>query len=181
MLIFETVLALLLAATVLSMIARKINVPSPALLAVGGAIVAFIPGGPRLQMAPEMILALFVAPILLDSAYDTSLRDLRRNAVPIASLVLIAVGLTTAAVAITARWFFPDLPWPAAIALGAIVSPPDAVAAIAILNLDEAGELGAAAAMAVLIATASALATLAFMGLAWWVARRTQAWRTLSR
>src|SRR4051794_10370551 len=102
------------------MIARKINVPYPALLAVGGAIVAFIPGGPRLQMAPEMILALFVAPILLDSAYDASLRDLRRNAVPIASLVLIAVGLPTAAVAITARWFFPDLPWPAAVALGAI-------------------------------------------------------------
>jgi iron(III) transport system permease protein len=55
------------------------------------------------------------------------------------------------------------------------------VASIAILNLDEAGEMGAAAAMAVMIAAASAVATLGFMALAWWIHRRTQAWRTLSR
>jgi iron(III) transport system permease protein len=62
-----------------------------------------------------------------------------------------------------------------------LYSPESKVASIAILNLDEAGEMGAAAAMAVMIAAASALATLAFMGLAWWIHRRTQAWRTLSR
>ena len=134
MIVFETVLGLLLGATILSVIARSANIPYPTLLAIGGAVVAFIPGSPRLDLPPELILALFVAPILLDAAYDTSLRDLRQNWQPISSLVFIAVGLTTAAVAVTARLFFPDLPWAAAIALGAIASPPDAVAALAVLK-----------------------------------------------
>src|SRR4051812_49749148 len=98
--VFETVLALLLAATVLSTIARRVGVPYPTLLAVGGAFLAFVPGAPRLDLPPQLILALFVAPVLLDAAYDASLRDLRRNWVPVSSLVLVAVGLTTVAVAV---------------------------------------------------------------------------------
>ena len=66
--------------------------------------------------------------------YDTSLRDLRDNWVPVASLVVVAVGLTTAAVALVAHALVPALPWAAAIALGAIVAPPDAVAATAVLR-----------------------------------------------
>jgi Na+/H+ antiporter len=83
---------------------------------------------------PELILALFVAPILLDAAYDTSLRDLRNNWRSVAWLALVAVALTTITVALAARLLFPDLPWAAAIALGALVSPPDAVAALAVLR-----------------------------------------------
>ncbi len=134
MLIFETVLALLLGATVLSAVATRAGIPSPTLLALGGAIIAFIPGAPKLDLPPELILALFVAPILLDAAHDASLRDLRDAWRPVAFLALVAVALTTAAVAVTAKQIFADLPWAAAIAMGALLSPPDAVAALAVLR-----------------------------------------------
>lgn len=131
---FEAILALLLGATVLSTFARRVGVPYPTLLAVGGAALAFVPGAPRIELPPELILALFVAPVLLDAAYDASFRDLRANWLPVGSLVLVAVGLTTAAVAVAARMIFPDMPWAAAVALGAVVAPPDAVAALAVLK-----------------------------------------------
>jgi CPA1 family monovalent cation:H+ antiporter len=132
--IFETILGLLLGASLLSMLAQRINVPYPTLLAVGGALVAFLPGMPRLDLPPELILALFVAPVLLDAAHDASLRDLRENWAPILSLVMVAVGLTTVAVAVAARYFVPEMPWAAAVALGALLAPPDAVAALAVLR-----------------------------------------------
>jgi monovalent cation/hydrogen antiporter len=72
--------------------------------------------------------------VLLDAAYDTSLRDLRDNWLPVTGLVVIAVGLTTVAVALVARALIPSMPWAVAIALGAIVAPPDAVAATAVLR-----------------------------------------------
>src|ERR1700712_4023582 len=132
--VFETLLGLLIGATVLSAFARRLNIAYPTLLAVGGALLAFIPGVPRLELQPQLILALFVAPVLLDAAYDASLRDLRRNWIPVSSLVLVAVALTTVAVAIAARALFPDMPWAAALALGAMLAPPDAVAALAVLR-----------------------------------------------
>lgn len=132
--VFETVLALLLGATILSTFARRFNIAYPTLIAIGGALLAFIPGLPRLELPPDLILALFVAPVLLDAAYDASLRDLRRNWLSISSLVIVAVVATTAAVAFAARWLLPDMPWAAAIALGALLAPPDAVAALAVLK-----------------------------------------------
>src|SRR4051794_31199703 len=134
MLMFETILALLLGASVLAGFARRLSVPYPSLLALGGVLIALLPGGPRLDLPPDLILALFVAPVLLDAAYDASLRDLRRNWVPVSSLVLVAVGLTTAAVAVTTRMLFPNMPWAAAVTLGALLAPPDAVAALAVLR-----------------------------------------------
>ena len=134
MLVFEWILALLLGAVLLSALARWIGAPYPALLALGGAAVALVPGAPRLELEPELILALFIAPVLLDAAYDSSLRDLRDNWRPVSALVLIAVSLTTIGVAVVARLLFPDMPWPAAIALGAVVAPPDAVAALTVLR-----------------------------------------------
>ncbi len=131
---FQTVLILLLGATFLSTLARRMGVPYPTVLAVAGGIVAFVPGTPKIELPPDLILALFVAPVLLDAAFDASLRDLRRNWKPILSLVWIAVALTTVTVAIVARMLFPDLPWAAAIALGALLAPPDAVAALAVLK-----------------------------------------------
>jgi Na+/H+ antiporter len=103
-------------------------------LALGGALLAFVPGAPTIAVPSELVLALFVAPVLLDAAYDTSLRDLRDNWLPVSGLVVFAVGLTTAAVAFVAHALIPALPWAAAIALGAIVAPPDAVAATAVLR-----------------------------------------------
>ncbi len=134
MALFETVLLLLVGATVLSVLARRLGVPYPALLAIGGALLAMIPGVPRLDLSPELIMCLFVAPILLDAAHDASLRDLRTNWLPILSMIVGAVALTTVAVALVARLFLPDLPWAAALALGALVAPPDAVAALAVMR-----------------------------------------------
>lgn len=132
--LLETLLVLLLGATLLTAVAKRVNVPFPTVLAVGGGVAAFIPGMPRLDLSPDIILAIFVAPVLLDAAFDTSLRDLRRNSVQILSLVLVAVGLTTAAVAVTVNHLFPEFPVAAAVALGAILAPPDAVAALAVLR-----------------------------------------------
>src|SRR5258705_1808462 len=131
---FEQLLGLFVAAVVLAAAARRVGAPYPVFLALGGALIAFLPGAPSITFPPELALPLFVAPILLDAAYDTSLRDLRDNWAPVTGLVIFAVGLTTAAVAVVVHTFIPTIPWAAAIALGAIVAPPDAVAATAVLR-----------------------------------------------
>src|SRR5215218_1105054 len=109
--VFEVIVALLLGGAVLA-----------------GAALAMIPGVPTLVLDPELALALFVAPVLVDAAFDASPRDLRANWRPVASLALGAVALTIAVVAVVARLLVPGMPWGAAIALGAIVAPPDAAA-----------------------------------------------------
>lgn len=134
MVLFEWILILLLGAVLLSHAARRVGAPYPVFLAVGGAAVALVPGAPTMGLEPELILALFVAPILLDAAYDSSLRDLKDNWRPVTALVLVAVGVTTLGVACVARMLVPDMSWPVAIALGAIVAPPDAVAALSVLR-----------------------------------------------
>src|SRR5438093_8478516 len=134
MFIFEIIVALLLIGAVLSLWAARLGIPYPALLALTGAAIALIPGMPEVSLDPELALALFVAPTLLDAAYDASPRDLRENFVPVISLALGAVGLTIAAVAVLARLFVPNLSGAAAITLGAIVAPPDASAATAVLR-----------------------------------------------
>ena len=131
---FEALLGLLLAAVVLAALARRIGAPYPAFLALGGAVLAFVPGTPAFSIEPRLALALFVAPVLLDAAFDASPRDLRNNWIPLVNLVIVGVALTTAAVAIVVRALVPAVPWPAAIALGAIVAPPDATAATAVLR-----------------------------------------------
>src|SRR3954467_3788250 len=131
---FEALIALLLVAVTLAAVARRIGVPYPALLALGGAVLAFVPGAPVFTIEPDLALALFIAPVLLDAAYDTSPRDLRENWGPVAGLVVVCVGLTTAAVALVARAMVPGLEWAPAIALGAVVAPPDAAAATAVLR-----------------------------------------------
>ena len=130
----ELLLGLFTAAVVLAAAARRAGAPYPVFLALGGALLASLPVAPSFTLAPELALALFVAPVLLDAAYDTSIRDLRDNWAPVTALVVVAVGLTTAAVAVVARWIVPSMPWPAAVALGAVVAPPDAVAATAVLR-----------------------------------------------
>lgn len=130
----EQLLGLFAAAVLLAATARRMGAPYPVFLALGGAAIALLPSGPAFALPPELALALFVAPVLVDSAYDMSLRDLRDNWLPIAGLVVCAVGFTTAAVAWVAHALVPSLPWAAAVALGAIVAPPDAVAASAVLR-----------------------------------------------
>jgi Na+/H+ antiporter len=132
--VFEVVIALLLGGAALAAIARHVGAPYPALVALAGAGLALIPGTPTLVLDPELALALFVAPVLVDAAFDASARDMRVNWRPIASLALGAVALTIAVVAVVAKLLVPDMPWGAAIALGAIVAPPDAAAATTVLK-----------------------------------------------
>lgn len=130
----EQLLGLFIVAVILAALARRVGAPYPVFLAIGGVFLAFVPGAPSFTVPPELALALFVAPVLLDAAYDASLRDLRDNWTPVTGLVIFAVGLTTAAVAIVVHSLVPMMTWPVAIALGAIVAPPDAVAATAVLR-----------------------------------------------
>src|SRR6476659_6474542 len=95
----EALIGLVLAAVILAALARRVGAPYPVFLALGGALLAFVPGAPSFSVTPELALALFVAPVLLDAAFDTSLRDLKDNWAPVASLVVFAVAITTAAVA----------------------------------------------------------------------------------
>src|SRR4051812_10585446 len=107
----EQLLGLFVAATLLAAGARRAGAPYPVFLALGGALLAFLPLGPPFTLPPELALALFVAPILLDAAFDASVRDLKDNWAPVTGLVVFAVGLTTAAVAVVVRALVPSMPW----------------------------------------------------------------------
>ena len=130
----EQLLGLFLAAILLAAAARRVGAPYPVFLALGGALLTFVPGAPSFSVPPELALALFIAPVLLDAAFDASPRDLRDNWAPVTSLVVFAVGLTTFVVAVVVRALMPDIPWAPAIVLGAVVAPPDAAAATAVLR-----------------------------------------------
>jgi Na+/H+ antiporter len=131
--LFEVTLLLLTIAVVLLQVARRLRVPYPSLLAMAGGCVAVLPFAPHLRIEPELALALFVAPAVLDSAFDMPPRELARIWIPVVSLAVVLVLLTTAAVA-WAGVSLAGLPVAAAIALGAIVAPPDAAAAAAVLR-----------------------------------------------
>ena len=130
----ELIIGLFVAAVVLAAAARRVGAPYPVFLALGGVVIALLPGTPTLTVPPDLALALFVAPVLLDAAYDASTRDLKDNWAPVTGLAIFAVGLTTAAVALITHALIPEIPWAVAIALGAVVAPPDAVAATAVLR-----------------------------------------------
>lgn len=130
--LFEVTLFLLAIAVVLLQMARRLRVPYPSLLALAGGCVAALPFAPHLSIEPKLAMALFVAPAVLDSAFDMPPRELLRNWVPLVSLAVVLVLLTTAAVA--AAGALAGLPVAAAITLGAIVAPPDAAAASAMLR-----------------------------------------------
>ena len=133
MALFESLLALLFVSILLLKLSGHIGAPYPTMLAFAGACVAALPWAPEIEMEPRLALALFIAPALLDAAYDLPPRELRRDWLPLTWLALIAVVLTTAAVA-WIGWAWAGMPLAAAIALGAIVAPPDAAAAAAVLT-----------------------------------------------
>jgi monovalent cation/hydrogen antiporter len=124
----------MVAAATLSVLAGVLRVPYPILLVLGGLALGFMPGIPEVQLDPDLVLALFLPPLLYGSAFFTSLRDLRRELRPISLLAIGLVLLTTAGVGVTAHLLIPGLPWAAAFALGAIVSPTDPLAATQILR-----------------------------------------------
>lgn len=130
----ETVLLLFVLVAALVTFARKSDLPYPIVLVLGGLLLGLVPGLPEVRLDPEIVFLLFLPPILYSAAVFTSFRDFRNNLRPIGFLAVGLVLTTTAAVAVVAREVVDGLTWPAAFALGAIVSPPDAVAATAILR-----------------------------------------------
>jgi len=130
---FESLLALLLAAILCVQVARRLGVPYPTLLAAAGMAVAFVPGAPTIALQPQTALALFIAPALVDAAFDFPIGAAIRLWVPLVALAVVAV-LVTAGLVAWAGWMVAGLPLAAAVALGAIVAPPDAAAATAVLG-----------------------------------------------
>ncbi|RXH56260.1 cation:proton antiporter [Granulicella sibirica] len=130
---FESLLTLLLVAVGLLQISRRLSLPYPAMLAAAGVAVAFVPGAPDIPIDPGTALALFVAPALLDAAFDFPPGAARRFWVPLVTFAVVAVFVTCAAVALLGHMLL-GLPIAAAVALGAMVAPPDAAAATAVLN-----------------------------------------------
>ena len=130
------VLAIAFAAVVVAVtaIARRLPVPPPILQVLAGFLVGLVPGVAMPELRPDLVFFVFLPPILWAAAFFTSVRDFSANIRPIGLLAIGLVIATSAAVAIAARMIFPDMPWAVAVALGAIVSPPDAVAAAAIVS-----------------------------------------------
>jgi monovalent cation/hydrogen antiporter len=117
----------------LTAVARRLPVPSPILQVGAGLVIALLPGVVVPELEPSVVFFVFLPPILWAAAYFTPLREFKANIRPIGSLAVALVLVTSAAVALVARMLVPGMPWSVAIALGAIVSPPDAVAAAAIV------------------------------------------------
>jgi len=132
--LLEVVLFLLLCSVALGWVARRLNFPYPIALVIGGAALGFLPELPQFPFDPQFILVLVLPPILYQAALLTSWRDFKANIRPISLLAVGLVIATTLAVGAALKLVVPDIPWAAAFVLGAIVSPPDAVAATAILT-----------------------------------------------
>ena len=130
---FELVILLLGLVIPLELLARRLSLPPAAALIVGGMALALLPGR-EFELDPDLTLVLFLPPLLLSSAYFTVWREFRANLRIILQLAVGAVAFTTLVVGVAAHLALPSLPWAACFALGAIVSPPDAVAAKAVLQ-----------------------------------------------
>jgi CPA1 family monovalent cation:H+ antiporter len=130
----ELLFALLLAATFLAVVARKLGIPYPILLVLGGLAIGFIPNLPTFELAPDLVFLLFLPPILFAAGYFTSIRELKAFRRPILLLAIGLVTFTTFVVGGVTKALVPEMPWAAAFALGAIVAPPDAAAATTIFQ-----------------------------------------------
>jgi hypothetical protein len=131
--VFEIVIALLLGGALLPAVARRIATPYPALVAIAGAALALVPSVPTLVLDPQLALALFVAPVLLDAAFDASQRDLRENWRAVAGLAIGAVLLTSPSSPSSRTRWCPDSPGPPH-RPRRDRRPPDAAAATAVLK-----------------------------------------------
>src|SRR3954470_4212351 len=127
----ETIFVLLAAVAALATLANRIKVPYPILLVLGGLVLSFVPGLPRIELRPEVVFLLFLPPLLYISAIFTSWRDFRANLRKISQLAVGLVLVTVCVVAAAARWAI-GFPWAVAFVLGAIVSPTDAIAATSV-------------------------------------------------
>jgi CPA1 family monovalent cation:H+ antiporter len=128
----ELILGLMVAIAALSTVARLIDVPYPILLVVGGLVIGLLPGMPEVDLDPDLVLFLFLPPLLYAAAFFASLRDLRANLRPISLLAVGLVIATAVGVALIAHAVIDGMSWGAAFTLGAVVAPTDPLAATAI-------------------------------------------------
>lgn len=129
---FQIVIFIMTILIVLSAFADNIKLPYPILLVVVGLIIGFVPALPDLELNPEIVFLAFLPPILFDAAFKTSWHDFKNNIRPISTLAITLVFFTTLSVGVAAHYLIPGFSWPLSFLLGAIVSPPDAVAATSI-------------------------------------------------
>src|SRR5688500_14557654 len=129
----ELLIGLVAATAVLVSIARALDVPFPIVLVVGGIAIGFLPGVPEIELEPELVLLVFIPPLVHASAWVASPPPLRYFARPITQMAIVLVLLTMGAVAVVAHYLV-DMSWGAAFVLGAILSPTDLVAATAIFR-----------------------------------------------
>jgi CPA1 family monovalent cation:H+ antiporter len=126
--------SLLVSVAVLGAAARAVNIPYPIVLVIGGLVLGFIPGLPDIELAPELVLVIFLPPLLYSAAFFANLHDLRTSLRPIALQAVVLVLFTMVAVAVVIKALVPEMPWAAAFTLGAIVAPTDPVAATTIMR-----------------------------------------------
>jgi CPA1 family monovalent cation:H+ antiporter len=131
MVVLLPILGVLVAIAILYEVARRLRVPYPSLLVLGGLALGFVPGLLRIELPPELVLLVFLPPLLFAAAVETPIRDLKANIAPLLRLSVGLVLFTMVLVATVAHALIPTLGWPAAFALGAIIAPTDALAASA--------------------------------------------------
>ncbi|WP_292819143.1 Na+/H+ antiporter [Methylophilus sp.] len=131
---FNLILFFLVAIIALEVLAKKLRWPPAVAQLIGGVLIAFIPGLPAFEIDPALVLVVFLPPLLMAGAYFTVWHEFRRHLAGILLLAIGAVLFTTLVVGLALHSLNPALPWAACFALGAIVSPPDAIAAKAVLQ-----------------------------------------------
>ncbi len=125
------VILLLAVVTALAQVTDKVRIPYPILLVLAGIAIGLVPGLPNVTLDPDLVFLVFLPPVLYAAAWTTSWPDFKQAIRPISLLAIGCVLFTTVIVAISAHYFIPDFGWAESFVLGAIVSPPDAVAATA--------------------------------------------------
>src|ERR1700761_3830926 len=128
---FQILILLLAVISLVGLVAKRLQIPPAILLVIPGVVLALIPGLPSLQLAPDLVLLLVLPPVIYWDAVKMSWKEFRFNLRPIALLAIGCVVFTTVAVAAATHWLL-GFPWAVGFVLGAIISPPDAVAPLAI-------------------------------------------------
>lgn len=129
---FEVIFVLLTVIAILAVVAEKIKIPYPILLVLAGLSIGLIPGLPKVELMPDVVFIIFLPPLLFSAAWSTSWHDFKAAKRPISLLATGCVLFTTTGVAIAGHYLIPGFSWAEAFVFGAIISPPDAVAATAI-------------------------------------------------
>lgn len=131
--LIEIIVGLFIAVVALGVFAKKMQIPYPIMLVIGGFCLSFLPGLPKIQLDPDLIFLTILPPILFSGGYFTQAGTFKKNIAPISQLAIGLVILTTVVVALFAH-YYGHIPMAAAFALGAIISPPDAIAATSITS-----------------------------------------------